>query len=184
VNEVSPPNLVLAGFMGTGKSTLGPLIARRLGRPFVDTDGVIEAEMGLPVSGIFARYGEGVFREREREVCVRLAGMGGQVIAVGGGALMDPANRVALASTGVIVLLTCERHALVSRLRKSAARGERPLLGRNLEGTIDRLLGEREPAYASIPLRVDTTDLTLEQAAERAIELYGLAWANRQAGVL
>src|SRR5207248_10394437 len=120
VSEVPPPNLVLAGFMGTGKSTLGPLIARRLGRPFIDTDMVIEAEMDLPVSGIFARHGEAVFREREREVCTKLAANGGQVVAVGGGALLDPANRVALESTGIIVLLTCERQALASRLREPA----------------------------------------------------------------
>ncbi|MFL5734076.1 MAG: 3-dehydroquinate synthase [Chloroflexia bacterium] len=183
MNPTSFPNVVLWGFMGTGKSTLGSLIARRLGRPFIDTDRVIETEMGLSVSDIFARYGESIFREREREVCARLSATGGQVIAVGGGALIDPTNRAALASTGIIVLLTCEHHALATRLLHSAERGERPLLGGNIEATVHSLLVEREAAYSSIPLRVDTTYLTPEQAADQAIELYNAACASRQSAV-
>jgi shikimate kinase len=171
---------VLAGFMGTGKSTIGPPVARRLGRPFIDTDVVIETEMELPISSIFARYGEAIFRERERAICAKLSAVGGQVIAVGGGALMDPANRVALASTGVIILLTCERNVLASRLRELVAREERPLLGRNFEATIDRLLDERKSVYCSIAMQVDTTHLSPEQAAERVVELYSLACENRQ----
>ena len=98
-------NLILCGFMGCGKTTVGRRLARLTGRRFVDMDAVIEEEAGMRVKEIFDRYGEADFRRREREACAALAAAEGLVIAAGGGALTFPENAAALAATGVIVLL-------------------------------------------------------------------------------
>src|SRR4051794_10502177 len=117
------PNLILAGFMGTGKSTVGPIVARALDMPFLDTDRLIEQQSGLPVSEIFARHGEPAFRVLEHEACHIVAAGASHVVAIGGGALLDPTSRTVLEATGVIVLLTCRSDVLVERLRESALRG-------------------------------------------------------------
>ncbi len=166
------PNLVLAGFMGTGKSTVGRLLAARLQRPFVDTDALIIQKAGMPISKIFAQYGEPHFRDIERQVCLEVAATRDAVVATGGGALMDPATRAAFQTEGVVVLLTCERNALLDRLEESARRGARPLLGDDFATQIDRLLAARGPVYGSLPLQVDTTHLDPPEVAERVLALY------------
>ena len=163
---------MLAGFMGTGKTTVGRLLAAELGWPFVDTDNLVEAAAGMSISEIFARQGEAAFRARERDACREAASRRGHIVAVGGGALLDPANRVALESSGVLVLLRCERRGIAARLRKSARRGNRPLLAGDLESTIARLLAEREPVYSAVRLQVDTTGLRPRQVAGRVLALY------------
>lgn len=166
------PNLVLAGFMGTGKSTVGRIAAAKMSRPFVDTDSEIEVELGLTVSAIFARHGERAFRRYESDVCRKVAERGGQIIALGGGALLDSANRAALEASGVLVLLTCAPGVLVERLRESAAKGERPLLTGDVEKMTAELLAQRAPLYSSIPLKVDTSYLTPERVAREALALF------------
>ncbi len=166
------PNLILSGFMGTGKTTVGRILAERLGMEFVDTDEIIEAEAGMSVSEIFAQQGEPAFRELESEACMKLGESQGRIIATGGGALLDPGNRAALESTGVVVLLTCDAQALPGRLEESARRGERPLLRRDFKQTINNLLQDREPVYSTFPLKVDTTHLTPEEAADAVLDLY------------
>ena len=166
------PNLVLAGFMGTGKSTVGPLVARTLGRSFVDTDALVEREAGMSVREIFAARGELEFRVLERRAVREAAGFERVVVSIGGGALLDSENRRALEATGVIVLLTCERETLVKRLEESARRGERPLLGEDLPRRIDALLRARESVYSLISLRVDTTHLAPDEVAGRVLALY------------
>ena len=166
------PNLVLAGFMGTGKSTVGPILARMLDRTFVDTDRVIEQDAHLTVSEVFARHGEAAFRALECDVCTQVAESAGLVVAVGGGALLDQRNRAALEATGVLVMLTCRTESLVQRLRESGERGERPLLGGDIGETVSRLLEERAPVYTSVALQVDTTNRTPENVAEAVLALY------------
>jgi shikimate kinase len=178
VSVPSEPNLVLAGFMGTGKTTVGQLLAASLGRPFVDTDALVEAAAGMTIAEIFARQGEAAFRAHEREACREVAGRRGLVVAIGGGALLDPANRAALEGSGVLVLLTCERQTLAARLRESARRGERPLLAGDLERTIERLLEQREPVYSAVRLQVDTTRATPQQVAEQVLGHYRDAIAS------
>src|SRR5215207_11166032 len=102
------PNLVVAGFMGTGKSTIGPLVARALAWPFVDTDALVEREAGMPVKEIFATQGEPAFRALERSAVCEATGLEHVVISIGGGALLDPENASTLKTRGVVVLLTCE----------------------------------------------------------------------------
>lgn len=165
-------NIVLAGFMGTGKSTVGRLVAARLGRPFVDTDQLVEAEAGMPIKKIFEVRGEAEFRILERIACLRVSTLRGHVVAVGGGALLDPANRAALEAGGVLVLLTCEADRLAERLEESALRGERPLLSGDFRERIAHLLDARRPVYDSVRLKVDTTHLNPEQVAREVITLY------------
>lgn len=158
--------------MGTGKTTVGQLVATQLHMPFVDTDAMIEAEEGMTVAGIFAGQGETHFRALEREVCMRVAHRDGQVIAIGGGALLDPDVQVALERNGILVLLTCDLDELLGRLKISALRGERPLLEGDFRQRVDELLASRKPIYESVRLRVDTTHLTPLQAANEVFELY------------
>lgn len=179
MSEGALPNLVLAGFMGTGKTTVGRLLSRRLQWDLVDTDSLVESEAGISIKEIFATRGEAAFREMESAACARAAREPYRVISTGGGALIDPANRETLEASGIIVLLTCEADALLQRLEESARKGERPLLGDAPAERIASLLRVREAAYNSIHLRVDTTGLTPEEAAERVMELYSAEAQDR-----
>jgi shikimate kinase len=166
------PNLVLGGFMGTGKSTVGKLLAARLQRPFVDTDDLIKRRAGMSIAQMFELHGEPYFRGVERQVCLDVASERGQVVATGGGALLDAASREAFETGGVIVLLTCERNALLARLEESARLGTRPLIGDDFAAQVDRLLAAREQVYSSFPLHVDTTNLGPNEVAEHVLALY------------
>ncbi|MBN1967280.1 MAG: shikimate kinase [Anaerolineae bacterium] len=161
-------NLVLTGFMGTGKSTVGRLAADRLGLIFVDTDVVIAAEVGGSIADIFARHGEAEFRRIEAEVCIRAARESGQVIATGGGALLSPQVRAALADGGLLVCLTCHLDEIIRRVGMGS---ERPLFAAERD-TLARLLAARAAMYASIPHQVNTTSLSPAQAAEEVIRLW------------
>jgi shikimate kinase len=173
------PNLVLEGFMGTGKSTIGAILAKRLQWDFVDTDEMAEQDAGMNIKQIFATQGEDGFRALERAACLRAAGRNFTVIATGGGALLDPESRAALEASGVVILLTCEMEVLLARLRESALRGERPMIADNFEVRVRELLHIRGELYDSIPLKVDTTHLTPEEGASRVLELYGSAAQDR-----
>ncbi len=163
-------NLVLTGFMGTGKSTVGPLAAARLGMQFVDMDPLIEARAGLSVAEIFAAHGEAAFREMETALCHELAQAGGMVIATGGGALLNPVNRALLESTGLIVCLTCDVETIMARVGTAT---DRPLLGaEDRAGRVRSLLERRAPIYATLPARVDTTGLTPEEVTEKVVALW------------
>jgi len=163
-----PPNIVLTGFMGTGKSTVGRLLAARLGRPFVDTDAVIEARHG-PIPAIFAEHGEDRFRAIEREVAREVAAERGQVVATGGRMLLDPANEAALGATGVVVCLHAPVEDLVARLAGEA--DQRPLLaGDDPAARIRALLAERAAAYARFP-QVDTGGRTPDQVADAVLAI-------------
>lgn len=173
-----PINLVITGFMGTGKTVVGREVARRLGWEFVDMDELIEKRLGMSIPEIFARYGEGFFRERERELCGELATKKGLVIATGGGALIPEENRRIMGANGLLICLTCEVDELLRRLRKVK---DRPLLEvRDRRKRIEDLLAKRREAYSRIPYRIDTTGLTVEEVAERVIELLRGAMSTKR----
>ena len=159
-------NVVLCGFMGTGKTVVGTIAARLLGRPFVDVDAEIAGRAGRSVPAIFAAEGEDGFRRREREAVAALAAREGQVVATGGGVLLDPANRAALADTGTLVLLTATPAALAARL---ADQTDRPLLAgaTDLPARIAELLAARAEAYTACDHTIDTTDLAAVEVAVR-----------------
>jgi shikimate kinase len=139
------PNIILTGFMATGKSTIGRLLAERLDYEWVDTDATIEKRHG-PIAQIFADEGERAFRDHERVIARELARRGGQVISTGGRLMLDPTNASALGGSGPVFCLTAKVETIVARAR--AAGGDRPLLaGDDLEARITALLEERARGY-------------------------------------
>ena len=138
-------NLVLCGFMGCGKTTVGRLLAARTGRRFVDTDALIEEEAGMAVEDIFKRFGEEDFRLREWQACSRLAEKENLVIATGGGALTFPENAAVLRRSGVIILLDVSPETVLDRLKGDRTR---PLLQReDKEMAVRELMARRLPQY-------------------------------------
>lgn len=166
----SGSNLVLAGFMGTGKTTVGQWVAARLERPFVDIDQVIIARAGKPIAAIFAEGGEAAFRALEAAACHDIAQQSQQVIATGGGALLNPAVRESLAASGLIICLTCDLDEIIRRVGDAP---HRPLFTPDRD-RLARLLADRAPLYNSLPLHVDTTHRDPSQIAEEVIRLWTL----------
>ncbi len=166
-------NLILTGFMGTGKTSVGREVARRLGREFVDMDALIEAREGMAVAQIFAQRGEAHFRLLEAALCRELAAQPGRVIATGGGALIPDKNRETLGASGPVICLTATPDDI---LRRVASAADRPLLSvADPCAEIERLLAARREAYTAIPWQIDTTGLSVEKVADRVIELVGVA---------
>lgn len=163
-------NIVLTGFMGTGKSTVGRLIAVRLDRTFIDTDETIIQRVGLSIPDIFAHDGEQGFRLMERELCRFLGAQSGLVISTGGGTLVDSGNRDIMLTSGFVVCLNATTQAILARV---SGVEDRPLL----KGDWQALLQKRRAAYAEIPYQVDTTDRTPEQVAEEVLRLWQNAFA-------
>lgn len=138
-------NIVLCGFMGCGKTTVGRLLAQMSGRSFVDMDEYIETAQGRSISDIFRADGEAAFRAAEREACRDLSRRTGLVIATGGGALVDRRNAVLLSQTGVVVLLEVPLPVLSERLKGDK---NRPLLQRaDREEAMQSLYEARLPCY-------------------------------------
>jgi shikimate kinase len=172
-------NIVLVGMMGSGKTVVGQRVAAMLGRPFVDTDALVEAEAHATVSEIFTTQGERAFRAREAEVIRGVSTLRGQVIAAGGGAVVDPANVTALRATGDLVLLDADPVELAKRL---AGCENRPLLqgSDSLVAQLSTIHARREGAYrVAVTHTIDTVGRTPEEVASAV-----LAWARTQPGLL
>jgi len=134
-------NIVLTGFMGTGKSVVGRHVAQELRTPFVDVDLAITKKAGASIKDIFATKGESAFRAFESDVIAELASQDKTVIATGGGALLDPKNLENLQQNGILVCLTARVGTLLERLKEDLTR---PLLaGENVEQKVERLMKER-----------------------------------------
>jgi len=148
-----PANVYLIGFMASGKTRIGKLVARHLGRPFLDTDEMIVKKTGLSIPEIFEKWGEPRFREIEKEIVSRVAGMRGRIVALGGGAVMDPGNWEILDLSGTIVCLSYPPDIIEERAARSR---QRPLL--NQESSRERserirdLMERREPVYRKADL--------------------------------
>ena len=156
-------NIILTGFMGTGKSTVGRLLAGQMGREFIDTDDLIAQRDGRSITNIFNEAGETHFRDLEAQVAAELAGRRGLVIATGGRLMLDPANAAALGATGPVFCLSAEPAVILSRVAASA--NGRPLLaGDDPERRVRSLLERRAAAYARFRA-VDTGDLTPDGVA-------------------
>jgi shikimate kinase len=162
------PQIVLVGFMGTGKTEVGRRLARGLGRPFVDVDRLVESRAGKTVREIFETEGEPRFRELEREAVREATALPGAVVATGGGALLDPESRRRLLAAGLVVRLDAEPEAILDRVGGGE---QRPLLA-GLDrparvAKIRALLAERAVAYGVAPHAVDTTGLDPDTVAAR-----------------
>mgnify|MGYP000018977165 CR=1 FL=1 len=164
-------HITLTGFMGSGKSVVGQEVARRLGRTFVDMDAVIEERAAKSIPRIFAEDGEPAFRQMEAALCVELSAQDGLVIATGGGALINPANRAVMMRSGVVICLAATPEEILRRVGGDASR---PLLQvPDPRARIAELLAARRAAYAAIPWQVDTTGLSVEEVAARVIAVAG-----------
>ncbi|NCP01799.1 MAG: shikimate kinase [Deltaproteobacteria bacterium] len=162
-------NIILTGFMGTGKTTLGRHLAKVLGYDFVDTDEQIEAQTGQSVADIFAHEGEAAFRQLETRLVERLAAEHGLVIATGGGLVLNPVNVVLLEKSGLIVCLTAPPEELLARV--SRQQHIRPLLQQTDPlAKINALLAQRAPAYAQFP-QLETSGQNLNQLTQRLLDL-------------
>jgi shikimate kinase len=168
---VSPRRIVLTGFMGSGKTTLGPLLAARLGWSFIDVDDVIEAESGATIAELFARHGEAAFRERERATVAHLAAGHSLVLALGGGAIEHQATRDLLLTAPETLLIHLEVELATTLKRCQGTELSRPLLAdqANLESRYQRRLALYRIAHVSIP--VDA--LTPEEAVDAILRAVG-----------
>ena len=170
-----PRNIILVGFMASGKTSVGRALAERIGWTLVDADDVIVARAGKPIHRVFAEDGEPAFRELERQVIADLCAGKRQVIASGGGAFVDPQNRDAMLSGGVVFYLSTSPAEILRRVRAEDADGPiRPLLapstgsgqGYDPEARIAELLEARAAAYAQAHHTVETDGLTAAGVAE------------------
>jgi shikimate kinase len=162
-------NIALTGFMAVGKSAVGRNLARRLRRRFVDLDKVIEKSERMRVSQIFSRKGEPHFRKAEKRALAQVLLQENQVIATGGGIVMDQENLRLLRENTLLVCLTASPEIL---LRRAGTGRWRPLLqGGDRGERIRELLAQRAKNYARAHVTVDTSDLTVDQVAEKIIVL-------------
>lgn len=161
-------NVILAGFMGSGKTTVGRILARDLGWEFLDTDREIEIREGMSIPEIFESRGEAAFRDLETAIARELKTLHHHVVATGGGFMVRPENRSEAAVAGPVVLLIATPEQIWHRVKRSR---HRPLLQtEDPEGRIRELLKQREDAYASIPIRVETGGKTPYSIAEAVLK--------------
>ncbi|WP_242006440.1 shikimate kinase [Rhodothermus marinus] len=181
-----PPRIYLTGFMGCGKSTIGPLLARRLGYTFLDLDALIVRQAGRSIPEIFAEGGEAAFRTLERDALRRTAALDAYVIATGGGALVSDDNLAWALRNGRVVYLQVSADELARRLAPEAAgrpllqdRHRRPLQGAALRRRIAAMLARREPWYRRAHHVVATDGLSVEETVEAVLHALRTYRASR-----
>lgn len=153
-------SIYLVGLMGAGKTTVGRALARRLGKSFVDSDHEIEARTGVPVATVFELEGEAGFRAREAQVIAELCALDRVVLATGGGAVLDPANRQALAAHGFVIYLRAAPRDLWMRTRNDHTR---PLLQTaDPLARLEALYRQRDPLYTEV------ADLVVDSGKQRS----------------
>lgn len=150
VRALGGRSIVLVGMMGAGKSSIGRRLAGRLGIPFIDADAEIESAAGMTIPEIFEKHGEPYFRAGEARVIARLLDNGPQVLATGGGSVMDPQTRALIGQKGISIWLKADIDVLLKRTKR---RNDRPLVER-----IKDLLPVREPIYAQADIIIQSRD--------------------------
>lgn len=156
-------NLVLIGMMGTGKSTIGMELARRLGFAFVDSDAAVEQRHDISVKEMFVQHGEPYFRRAESEALAAIMEGSAQVVATGGGAVLAEANREVMMARGFVVALTATEETIISRV---SADQSRPLLQGDLHERVRSIMESRRHAYDFADLRIETDGRSVEALAE------------------
>lgn len=165
----SLPQVVLVGFMGAGKSSVGKLLAERLAAEFVDVDEQIENAQGQSVAAIFARCGEERFRELERSAIRDAVSVPGRVVAAGGGAFADESNRGALKAYGSVIFLDVSVESVLERLAQDRSR---PLFGGGKDSEkLRKLMETRRPAYKEADFTVSTDRRSVAEIADRILSL-------------
>ncbi len=150
VRALGGRSIVLVGMMGAGKSSIGRRLASRLGIPFIDADTEIESAAGMTIPEIFEKHGEPYFRAGEARVIARLLDNGPQVLATGGGSVMDPQTRALIGQKGISIWLKADIDVLLKRTKR---RNDRPLVEK-----IKDLLPAREPIYAQADIIIQSRD--------------------------
>jgi len=166
-------NIVLCGFMGTGKSSVGRLVAETLHFAFLDTDTVIEARAGKTISQIFEEQGEAAFRELEKRIVKELALRDRTVISTGGGLVVDPENMASLRSHALVVCLWASPETIWSRVKNQS---NRPLL--NEADPLERiktLLNERAPCYKQADVLLSTELRSAREVAQQVLHQFRVA---------
>ena len=162
-------NIIITGFMGTGKSVVAKELARKLKMEFIDMDQTIEEGLGISISDIFVRYGENYFRGQETKLVKELSQKENIVIATGGGTLLSSDNARMLGQAGEIVCLYADSQTIYNRVKK---KNDRPLLkGENILNKINLLLEERMKIYDNIKWKVNTTNFTTQEVVNKIINL-------------
>ena len=164
------PGITLTGFMFSGKSSVGRKLAGRLGLKFVDLDSEIVRAAGSPIEKIFAEQGESEFRRLEREAVERVLPRPGQVVAVGGGAVIDPINLEIIRKHSYIIWLKVSVQTVLERWKESRGR-RRPLLQvEDPEQQIIRLLTERSKFYSRCDFSIESDGLTVGEAVDNILQ--------------
>jgi shikimate kinase len=172
LSRLGARSIVLVGMMGAGKSSIGRRLAARLNIPFVDADTEIETAAQMTIADIFARQGEDYFRNGEARVIARLLDGGPQVLASGGGAVMNADTRAAIKAKGVSIWLTADVDVLMRRINKR--RHERPMLqAEDPVARLRELMVEREPVYALSDLTVQSREAPHEAIVTEIVAVLG-----------
>lgn len=165
-------NIVITGFMGTGKSVVAKELARKLKMEFIDMDRIIEERQGTSIADIFAGYGEKYFRAQENKLVKELSKEENMVIATGGGTLLSSDNARVLSQRGQIICLYADSQTIYNRLKRKK---NRPLLnGENILDKINHLMKERKKIYDNIKWKIDTTNITTREVVDKVINLLKL----------
>jgi len=166
-------NIYLVGFMGTGKTTVGRELARRLKRCFADLDDLIELKEGRVIRDIFAQSGEPYFRRIEKEVLKEVARENNFVVACGGGAVLDKENIAAMKNSGAMICLSASADVIFKR---TYGHGHRPILNvANPQERIILMLKMRSPFYTQADKVIDTSKLSIKETAARILKIIELA---------
>jgi shikimate kinase / 3-dehydroquinate synthase len=166
-----PENIILTGFMATGKTTVGKALAGMLHRAYVDMDAIIEERSGKSIDQIFREDGEDAFRALESQLCVELCKQSNLVIATGGGTLVDPSNRNMMEKNGTLICLSAETDIILQRLAKGDG-FQRPLLNTpDPRSGIERLMSVRDKSYQAVPWHIDTSYLSVEEVINRILSI-------------
>ena len=165
-------NILLVGFMGTGKSSLAQILSRKTGALLVDSDSTIEKQTGMPISTLFAERGEEAFRDAETELLRTQLEKSGYIISTGGGMVIREENRQLLREIGLVVWLRASEEVIFSRVSRNS---RRPLLQTaDPRGTLHALLETREPWYREVAdLEIDTGKLSRETGARAVLQAAG-----------
>ncbi|HHT9132301.1 MAG TPA: shikimate kinase [Candidatus Tripitaka californicus] len=175
-------NIYLIGFRGTGKTTVGRLLAKYLEREFIDADDYLEKKIGKTIKQIFQEGGEGLFRDMEGEVIRELSGIEDKIVAAGGGAVLREKNVRNMKRNGLVILLEADAHTIHDRLQRDPrSHTQRPNLT-NLDSLneIIHLLEYRRPYYEkAADHRIDTTTISPAEAVKAILSIYKSRSKNR-----
>lgn len=162
-------NIYLVGFMATGKTETARLLAKRLKRPFIETDELIAKREGMPITDIFKSKGEPYFRQVEKKVIQEVSQQKNAVVACGGGAFVDPENIELLKETGTVICLTSTPDVI---LKRASRFGHRPLLNvEDPKAAVVELLKKRQPSYLQAHHTIDADQLTVEETVEAILKI-------------